>query len=290
MKMRKTYITLSVLVLFLVTACGLSGGLGFRTVRGSGKVISERRDVSGFVRVDVCCGMELTLTQGGSESLEIEADDNFMPEIVTRVVNGRLAIEYQDTTNVSYRPSQPVKLYLSAVDLQEADISGGGKLDSESFSSDRFELRLSGGSEAVLGELVTDRFEVKISGGGEIDTESIKAQSVKIDLSGGSDAVIKDLEGESFTLDMSGGGKASIAGIVSKSRIDLSGGSIFDGQDLSSRDTVFSCSGGGGSTIWVSDTLDVDLSGGCTLRYYGQPEIVEQNLSGGSDLRSLGER
>lgn len=288
--MKRAIVYISALVLFLVTACGLSGSLGFRTVRGSGNVITERRDVSGFVRVDVCCGMELNLSQGGSESLEIKADDNFMPEIITRVVNGELTIAYQDTTNVSYRPSQPVQLSLSALDLQEVTVSGGGKLDSETFSSDRFEIQLSGGSEAVLGELISNQFVVKISGGGEIEADSVNAERLVLELSGGSDAAIKNFDGESFTLDMSGGGKASIAGVVLESKVDLSGGSGFDGQDLASRDSVFSCSGGGSSTIWVSGTLEADLNGGCSLRYYGQPEIINQDLSGGSDLRSLGER
>ena len=288
--MKKVFIYTSVLVLFLVTGCGLSGNLGFRTVRGSGNVITEARNVFGFVGVDVCCGMELNLTQGVSEALEIEADDNFMPEIVTKVVNGKLTIAYQDTTNVSYRPSQPVRLYLTVVDLREVAISGGGKLNMETFASDRFELQLSGGSDAVLGELVSDQFNLNISGGGDIEAGSIKADRVMFDLSGGSDAAIKMLDGESLTLDMSGGGKAVIDGIVGESKIDLSGGSSLDGQDLESRDTVFSCSGGGNSTIWVSGTLEADLSGGCSLQYYGQPKIIDQDLSGDSDLKSLGGR
>jgi uncharacterized membrane protein len=84
--MKKTVVLVSVVTLLFITACGVSSGFGFRTVKGSGEVITVQRDMSGFNRVDICCGMTLILSQGESESLEIKADDNFMAEIVTRVV------------------------------------------------------------------------------------------------------------------------------------------------------------------------------------------------------------
>jgi hypothetical protein len=132
--MNKKPVFISIVTFLVITACSLSSGLGFQTVNGSGKVIDEAREVSGFDQVEVCCGMELYLTQGNRESLRIQADDNFMEEIETRIVNGRLEIGYRQETNVSYRPSQPVRLYLSAVELQAVSISGGALFNTESIS------------------------------------------------------------------------------------------------------------------------------------------------------------
>jgi hypothetical protein len=287
--MKKKIISISVAALFLVSACSLFSNFGFRTIKGSGKVITENRVVSGVSQVDVCCGMELYLDQGSRESLEIEADDNYMPEIVTRMVNGRLSIYYKETTNVNYSPSQPVRLYLSAVDVQEVSISGGGKLVTESFSGDQFKIELSGGSEALFGELLIDAVEIVISGGGEVKAGSIEAKRITLELSGSSNADIEFMVSETLTLISSGGGKAAIKGSVTTAGIDLSGGSSLEGQDLMGQETTFSCSGGGSSTIWVEGKLYADLSGGCSLQYYGQPEIISQSLSGGSDLKSLGD-
>lgn len=286
--MKKT-IVIAIATLFGVMACGLFSGIGFRTVIGSGEIATETRDVAGFDRVDVCCGMTLHLTQEGSESLQIEADDNFMEEIITRVENGLLRIYYRDTSNVSYRPSQQVRVYLSVANLREVSISGGGDLDAESLTGEGFKLELSGGSEAILASLKVEDVEVDISGGGDIQAALIRAEHIKIDLSGGSDADLRDLTADTFRLDCSGGGSAEISGVVSALEVELSGGSRLDGGDLAGDTVIFSSSGGGNSTIWAETSLAVRLSGGSSLSYYGFPDILRQDLSGGSSINSLGE-
>ncbi len=288
--MKRTILLFSLTTLFVITACGVSSLLGFKTVTGSGEVITEMRDVSGYDRVDVCCGMVLLLTQGDRESLKIEADDNFMEEILTTVENGTLNIKYRITSNVSYRPSQPVRLYLSVVDIRKVTISGGGELKNESLNSDRFELDLSGGSSAVLGSLTADEVSLHVSGGGDIDAESIQTEAISINMSGGSDADITALAADTLTIENSGGGRAGIAGSITEGNINLSGASSFDGEGLTSKEMTFSSSGGGRSTIWVEDSLEVTLSGGASLGYYGSPDILREELSGGSDLDSLGQR
>ena len=259
-------------------------------MRGSGKIITQTREVSKFERVDVCCGMELYLTQGSHESLEIKADDNLLDEIRTDVVNGTLEIRYRTSSNVNYWPTEPVRLYLSAVVVRQVSISGGGEFEVDTLKTDRFDLDLSGGSDANIGNLSADQITINVSGGGDITADQLVADRLDVDLSGGSDAEIRDLTADIFTLNNSGGGTASVGGSVNDQKIDLSGGSNFQGDDLESQSTTISCSGGGNSKIWVTETLEVDLSGGSDLHYYGSPAVIDQNLSGDSKLESLGER
>ncbi|MHA2429081.1 MAG: GIN domain-containing protein [Candidatus Hermodarchaeia archaeon] len=286
--MKMTVLLFSLTTLFVITACGVFSGLGFKTITGSGDVVTEIRDVSGFDSVDVCCGMVLILTQGESESLEIEADDNFMEEILTTVENAVLNVHYRTISNVNYRPSKPVRLYLSAVDVSKISISGGGELKNESLNSDRFELDISGGGSAQMGTLAVDDVSLHVSGGGEIDADTIQAEMIRIHMSGGGITDIKALKADTLTLESSGGGRTEIAGSITGGNIDLSGGSNFDGKELDSKEMVFSSSGGGHSTIWVEESLEVTLSGGASVGYYGSPGIIREELSGGSSLDSLG--
>jgi hypothetical protein len=288
--MKKHILVVSMTVLFVTAACSIFSGLGFRTITGSGTIVTETREVSNFNRVDVCCGMELYLTQNDREGLEIQADDNILDEIETRMVSGGLDIYYRDTNNIGYRPSQTVRLYLSVVDIQAVSISGGGRLETDSITTNRFELELSGGSTADIGELDIDQIRVRISGGGELRADLIEADDVDIELSGGSRTRVEDLSAETFRLDSSGGGLAEIVGAVRESEVDMSGGGDFKAEDLETEITIISCSGGGDFVVWVEVRLDADLSGGCSARYYGQPGNVNQDLSGGSQIESLGAR
>jgi hypothetical protein len=275
--MKKHILLFSLITLFVISACGVSTRLGFKPIEGSGDVITETRNVSGFSRVDVCCGMVLNLTQGGQETLKIEADDNFMEEIQTSIENGTLIIQYRNTSNINHRPSQPVQLHLSVVDINEVSISGGGKFNNERSSAD-------------LKALNANQVGFQVSGGGDIDVETIEAADVTIELSGGSNAAIQELVAGQLSLDISGGGRAAVTGNVTTADIGLSGASQFDGKEMASQEMKFKASGGGHSIIWVEDSLVVTLSGGSSIGYYGAPEILDQQLSGGSDLDSLGER
>ncbi len=287
--MKKNILGFSAITLFMMSACGIFTGLGFETISGSGNVITATRDVANFNRVDVCCGMVLNLTQGDQESLKIEADDNFMDEILTRVDNGTLTIQYRITSNVSYRPTKPVLLELTVVDINGVSISGGGKFNCEQITSDRFDLELSGGSDANLGALAAEQIYLDVSGGGDSIADSIQAETIDIHMSGGSETDIKDLATDTLSLENSGGGRATVAGSITKGKINLSGGSNINGKELGCKEMNFSSSGGGRSTLWVQDSLEVTLSGGSSLGYYGSPEILRENLSGGSNLDSLGE-
>ena len=155
--MKKPLVFISIFVLLVTAACGFTGSFGFQTIHGSGNIVTESRQVSGFDSVEVCCGMELYLTQGGSESLEIEADDNFMDEIITIVQGDRLEIKYSQMNNVSYQPTKPVLLYLSMEDIHGVAISGGGYFEVDSIDSQSLDLSLSGGSDAWIAELISSR-------------------------------------------------------------------------------------------------------------------------------------
>ncbi len=221
-----------------------------RIVRGSGDVVSEVRDVSGFDEVDVCCGMELILSQGDAESLEIEAEDNILEEIETRVVGDELRIGFRDQyPETAYRPTRPIRIYLTTPEIRGVEISGGGELDAFEIETDRFDLHLSGGSDAEIDSLIAERFDLHISGGGD----------------------------------------AVVSGQVDEQNLDLSGGSSYAGDDLESNATDVNVSGGGDVEVWTTETLDVNASGGSQVAYYGSP-TVDSNTSGGSNVRSLGSK
>ena len=65
--------------IFVVTACGAT------IIKGSGNLITETRQVSNFDSIDLSGSGEVIVTQGGSESLTIETDDNVMEHVKAEV-------------------------------------------------------------------------------------------------------------------------------------------------------------------------------------------------------------
>ena len=96
---------------FLFCSCGaLDAAFNSERIRGSGKVIQEKRDVHGFSEVKFGGSGELSLRQGNEESLSIEADDNILPYILTDVEGGKLLIGFR--RGVSISTSAPIRYTL----------------------------------------------------------------------------------------------------------------------------------------------------------------------------------
>jgi hypothetical protein len=286
--MNKRWLFITVVMIIVSSACVVS--LGWKTVRGSGKVTSEMREVSGFDQISICCGMQLMLIQGDTEALEVEADDNLLPEIVTEVRAGELVIRYRDRDGgTQYLPSQPVRVQVSAVQINKLVVSGGSGLEAGPLQADGLAMDLSGGSRARMDAITAGDFKVVVSGGGDFSAQDLRLTTLDLDLSGGSSASLDILQSESLKLESSGGGEISIAGSVPRQDVSLSGGSSYQAGDLESENVTIQMSGGGEASLWVKEMLDADLSGGASVAYYGRPRITEQ-LSGGSKLESLGER
>jgi len=287
--MKNRSIVVILALIFLSMACLAVSGLG-RVVRGSGKVASETRPVSDFDQISACCGMQLILTQGEIEALEIEAEDNLLPEIVSTVAAGKLTIRFKDTTSgTQYRPTQPIRLKVNAIQIRGLEISGGGSLEAGNIDTDRLDLGLSGGSQAQMGSITADTLAVSASGGANLSSQDLRLSLLVIDLSGGSKASIQMLQGDILKLGSSGGGEITIAGSVAEQEVELSGGAVYDAGDLESERVTIAMSGGGQATLWAKDALQADLSGGVQVKYYGRPLITEQ-ISGGSELQGLGDR
>lgn len=237
-------------------------------VQGSGNVITETRDVSGFERVEVCCGMQLVLTQGNQEQLTLEADDNVVPEIETIVRGETLTVRFRpDFRAFGIQTSRAIMVYLTMPTIRGVVISGGGSLETERIASDQVILTFSGGSRGRVGTLETETAEFSASGGSQLTIDHITTERLDVEASGG-------------------GGVTIEAGSAAELDATVSGGSYYRAAEVESETARLELSGGADARIWVTEALDIQASGGSELEYSGNPTI-DQELSGGSELNSV---
>jgi hypothetical protein len=115
---KKTFLLFLIMV-FTLSACtenGIQISGNNQKLDGSGKIITENRDVSGFDKVDLQSIGNLTIVQGTEESLTIKADDNLLPYITTEVFNGTLEIGMKP--NLSFNPTQSIEYELVVISRQ----------------------------------------------------------------------------------------------------------------------------------------------------------------------------
>lgn len=208
-----TPIRILVLMPLVALAAGLTGcvqsanwGTGWRTVTGSGNIVTETRSVSGFDSVHISGVGEMTLTQGDRESLTIEADDNVLPLIRSEISNGQLRI---GPDNVSIRSATPIRYRLAFKQLRALHLSGAVRVQADNIKTDRLALRISGSGAVSIPALETRSLSSQISGSGRT-TVAGHADKQEIRISGSGDHRARDLRSTQAEVNISGSGNASL--------------------------------------------------------------------------------
>jgi len=136
-------------------------------VRGSGTLTKEERAVSPFDKIVVNGAFTVYLTQGDTESVEVEIDDNLQQYVEVRNEGSKLVLDIQDHVNFSKTAGNNVYITLRNIEL--FDVSGVCKLKTTgSLNCDQLTFKVSGVANGEL-ELYCNKLNVNISGVANLD-------------------------------------------------------------------------------------------------------------------------
>ena len=204
MKQHSIWVALIVLIVASL-ACDIP--LGVRTVRGSGNVVTEARELSGFDSVVLSGVGQVIITQGDEESLTIETDDNLMRYIEGEVRNGRLELRIADNTIPI--PSRSIVYRVGVKNLTALDSSGAGTFEIDGLDTDRLKVTLSGAGDIGIDSLSATDLTVTISGAGNVKVAG-QVEVQEIDMSGFGNYNARDLESQKALVRISGAGNAVV--------------------------------------------------------------------------------
>jgi len=160
----------------------------------------EKRNVSGFEAIDVSHGIDVYLTMGSSEYVEVETSEDLLEHLVTEVKGKTLKIYFDR----SFNWSNEATVWIQARDINKITTSGGADLIGENVVETReLEMNASGGSDIKL-EVNAGNIEVEVSGGADVKLSGFTEMLV-VNTSGGSDFNSYDLTARRAELEASGG-------------------------------------------------------------------------------------
>ena len=215
-------------------------------VRGSGETAIEQRSESGFDAVALRGIGTLYIEQGDEESVEIEAEDNLLPYLETRVEGTKLIIGTK--SRVSLRPTRPVIIRVTMNHLDRLEISGSGDADGNGLSVDDLAIVVSGSGNVELSELDARSLRVRISGSGTVSVSGA-AEAQNLTISGSGDYRSNDLATAEASVRITGSGSA----------------------DISASDSLEATISGSGSVrYWGSPTVESTVTGSGSIRQAGE--------------------
>ncbi|MFC4211557.1 head GIN domain-containing protein [Pedobacter lithocola] len=166
--------------------------------------------VKNFSSITISSGIDLYLTQSGSESLSVKATSDLLKDVVVEQNGGNLTIKMKEGINWSSMfKNQTIKAYVNFKTLSALTASGGSDVLSQGqIKAGKFVLKSSGGSDVKL-NLVCSNLELQSSGGSDVKLTG-KAENMILQSSGGSDVNAYDFVVDYAKVSSSGGSDANI--------------------------------------------------------------------------------
>jgi len=159
-------------------------------VRGNGNVITETRNMEGsFHSIKATEGLDVYLTQGNSESVKVQADENLHDIIITEIKDGVLHLHTEE--NIANSSAQKVMVEFD--DLRSiTSTSGSDVYSTNTIKADQLKLKSTSGSDMEL-EIEANEITCKSTSGSSLrlsgTTDRLSAESTS-----GSDIRAKDLK------------------------------------------------------------------------------------------------
>ena len=175
------------------------------TITGNGNVTTQKRDVAAFTGIQVGSGIDVIITQGEPQSVEVEADENLQEWINTEVTGGMLNIN----TDKSIRFAKTKTVRITCQTLDKIGVSSAGDVTGTNrFKTAALDIDMSSAGDLRL-EVEAEAITVTISSAGNVNLIG-KTGSLKADLSSAGDLNAFDLEAKTGEISVSSAGKASV--------------------------------------------------------------------------------
>ncbi len=256
-------------------------GFGFKSIKGSGDVKTEVRNLSGFTKVESDGSINVFINKATAFEVKVEADDNLIPYIVTEVKGNALVVRMKD--NVNIRNARKMTVYVSMPKLTALATRGSGSITSESkFSGDEIVVKTQG-SGSINFSFDGKSAAISAHGSGGIKfTGSISKVEVSAHGSGG---IRAQLESESAHLSVGGSGSVNISGSAKDVVAEVQGSGSIDGYSFMTKNLNATVQGSGSCNLSVSEALIGKVHGSGGINYKGNANVVSSESSGSGKIR-----
>lgn len=216
-------IAIALILSLFLSSCGFDINIGdFGSgKKGSGTVVEENRNITeNFTEVHASEGIEVYVTQDTEFSISVEADDNIIDLIGTKINNGKLKIHAVENIGRATK-----KVFVSLPEVTSLLSSSGAHLTAQNqIKASKLLLDASSGAHINV-DTTADELEIDASSGAHIDVSGT-AEEVYVDGSSGAHVRGKNLMAQACRAEASSGAHIDINVSKSLTADASSGGNI----------------------------------------------------------------
>jgi len=181
---------------------------------------SEPRSVPAFQAIDLAGTLEVDVTVGKAQTVQVSGEADLMSKVTTVVKDGVLVVD----TERNMKRRHHLRVAITVPELKSVALSGTGEMKVGGLANESFGISLPGtGQLSVSGS--TSSLRVVVDGTGQIAAKDLAAKSAKVEVNGTGSATLKVTD--SLEANVTGTGSIDVHGKPARVKKSVSGvGSI----------------------------------------------------------------
>lgn len=199
------------------------------SVQGNENVVRNSRDVKDFHGINTRSSINIVVTQGEKYKVELEAEENVMDYIETRVEDGVLVVTFRNNTSIETH--EEVTAYVTAPSFDKFVINGSGNITGEGTfkSTDEVETSVQASGNIKL-SLDCPSLKALVQGSGDINLGG-KTRDVRCTIQGSGNLNASEFKAENVIAEVQGSGNANVyASVKVEAKIQGSGNVTYAGN------------------------------------------------------------
>jgi hypothetical protein len=161
---------------------------GPNVIVGSGQFVTDSRAVGSFDTVVIMNGGRAIVTRSDAGSLNVTAEDNILPLIESRVVDGTLTVTFRaGAGSVSTRG---MRYHIGMRSMRRFNAEAGSSIEAHGIDTADLDVRLSAGA-TFIGSGTVDRLGLDLSAGSQVNAPALRSRMTTATLSAGSTALVR---------------------------------------------------------------------------------------------------
>lgn len=191
---------------------------------GTGTLVTESRDVSGFTQIKLSGFGTLNIAQTGTESLTISAEDDVLPNLTAEVINGTLELGVKP--RLSLKSLRRVTYTVTVKSLEGIQLSGAGTIHATDIKASALNVTISGAGDTTIAGSAQSQ-TVKISGAGAYNARDFQTDTADVTITGAGNARVS--ASQTLFATVSGAGAVTYYGMPQVSQRITGVGSVKQG-------------------------------------------------------------
>ncbi len=129
--------------------------------------------------------------------------------------------------------------------------------------------------------------QIYLKGSGDVSGSNLIGNHVFVRLDGSGDMNLSFSSINSVDVDLEGSGDINVSGVASDSNIELKGSGDINCKSLTVNESHVDLDGSGDVKVYVIDELTANVSGSGDVYYWGNPPVVNSNVSGSGQVTGM---